>query len=230
MEVYLSFLNRCRDENLANLRDPNHDYMEWNHTLPQCLFGDQEWGQWLTLPQHAIASALQTLAFGRCCLHGKHLKFLSSRLRELTKPFYDSLAVENLNKMTPEQFAMGQKRKKETFASPDYDWKKVREANGTLKASVLSGRRQAEEKKGIHAEDAPRDEWSRKGGETQGRRNVENKTGMFKRSSEELSAVSKKNRSRRFRCLVTGTVSNDTGLTKIQRRLGIDTSLRIQIN
>jgi hypothetical protein len=132
--------------------------------------------------------------------------------------------------MTPEQFALGQERKKETLASLNYNWKKVREANGTLEASVLSGRKQVAEKKGIHAEDAPRDEWSRRGGETQGRRNVENKTGMFKRSPEELGAVSKKARSRRFRCLVTGAVSNDTGLTKIQRRMGIDTSLRIQIN
>lgn len=204
--------------------------MEWNHTLPRCLFGDLEWGQWLTLPQHAVASALQTLAFGRCCLHGKHLKFLPPRLRGLTKPYYDSLAVENLNKITPEQFALGQERKKNTLSSLDYSWKKVREANGTLEASVLSGRKQVVEKKGIHAEDAPRDEWSKRGGETQGRRNVENKTGMFKRSPEEIGAASKNARARRFRCLVTGAVSNDTGLTKIQRRLGIDTSLRIQIN
>jgi hypothetical protein len=227
--VYLLFLDRCQGDNEVNLRDPNHDYMEWNHTLPQCLYGDQKWGQWLTLPQHAVASALQTLAFGRCCLHGKHLKFLPDRLWTLTKPFYDALAVENLGKMTPDQFKRGQEKKIKTQTSPDYDWEGVRRANGTYDVMVESGKKQVEEGKGIH-DPLHRPIYAKLGGETQGRNNVVNKTGMFKRTSEELSAVSKKNRSRRFRCLITGIESNDTGLTKIQNRLGIDTSNRIQIN
>lgn len=229
MGVYLSFLSRCRDENLSNLRDPNHDYMEWNHTLPQCLFGDREWGQWLTLPQHAVASALQTLAFGRCCLHGKHLRFLSPQLSELIKPYYGALCLENLNKMTPEQFEKGQKRKKKTLSSPDYDWEAVRKANGTYDVMVESGKKRAAEETGIH-DPLHRLEYAKMGGQAQGRNNVLNKTGMFKRTPEELSEASKRSRARRFRCLVTGKESNDTGLTKIQRRLGIDTSLRIQIN
>jgi len=204
--------------------------MEWHHILPQCLFGDQTWGCWLTLHQHAVASALQTLAFGRCCLHGKHTQFLSESLLGLTKPYRDELSLENLNKMTPEQFQKGQDKKKQTVSSPDYDGKAVRIKNGTYETLVQSGLRQVMQGQGIHNPGAPREEWCVKGGETQGRNNVVNKTGMFKRTAEELSEASKRNRSRKFRCLVTGKVSTDCGLTKIQRRLGIDTSLREQIN
>lgn len=227
--MYLSYLDRCEVENNLNLRDPGHDYMEWNHTLPQCLFGDLKWGQWLTLPQHSIASALQTLAFGRCCLHGKHIQFLPGKLWELTKPYYDDLSVENLDKITAEQFELGHQRRRETISSPDYDWVNVMKANGTYEIMVEAGKKQAEQKKGIH-DPLHRREYAKLGGEAQGRNNVVNKTGMFKRSSEELSVQSKKNRSRRFRCLVTGYESNDSGLTRYQRSRGIDTSLRIQIN
>jgi hypothetical protein len=204
--------------------------MEWHHILPQCLFGNQSWGCWLTLRQHAIASAFQTLAFGRCCLHGKHLQFLSEPLLGLTKFYRDELSLENLGKMTPEQFQEGQDKKRQTVSSQEYDWKGVRIKNGTYDVMVQSGLRQVKEAQGIHKPDAPREEWCIKGGETQGRNNVVNKTGMFKRTAEELSEASKRNRSRKFRCLVTGKVSTDGGLTKIQRRLGIDTSLREQIN
>jgi hypothetical protein len=132
--------------------------------------------------------------------------------------------------MTPEQFQKGQDKKRQTVSSPDYDWKDVRVKNGTYDTMVQSGLSQVKQGLGIHNPEAPREEWCAKGGETQGRNNVVNKTGMFKRTAEELSEASKRNRSRKFRCLVTGKVSNDVGLTKIQRRLGIDTSLREQIN
>ena len=229
MSLYTTYLNRCALANAENLRDPHHDYMEWNHTLPQCLFGDLDWGQWLTLPQHAIASALQTLAFGHCCLHGKHLGFLPVWLWELTKPYYDALSIENLQKITPEQFQRGQENRMSTVSSPNYSRAKVMQDNGTYEIMVELGERQVQQQKGIH-DLLRRPDYAKLGGETQGRNNVINKTGMFKRTSEELSEASKRNRSRRFRCLVTGRESNDTGLTKIQNRLGIDTSLRVQIN
>jgi hypothetical protein len=81
-ELYYAYLAWCEKDNWANMRDPNHDYMEWNHTLPQCIFGDQPIGQWLTLKQHAIASALQTLCFNTNCLCPWHKKHLSGRLLE----------------------------------------------------------------------------------------------------------------------------------------------------
>jgi hypothetical protein len=87
-EFYYAYLAQCERDNWANMRDPNHDYMEWNHTLPQCIFGDQPVGQWLTIEQHAIASALQTLAFKVKCVCPWHHKFLSKELRSLVRPYF----------------------------------------------------------------------------------------------------------------------------------------------
>jgi hypothetical protein len=38
METYLAYLQWCRDCNERNLIDPTSEDMEWNHTLPQCIF------------------------------------------------------------------------------------------------------------------------------------------------------------------------------------------------
>lgn len=82
-DLYYAYLAQCEKENWANMRDPNHDYMEWNHTLPQCIFGDQPIGQWLTIEQHAVASALQTLVFKTLCHCGWHKKHIPLLLWEL---------------------------------------------------------------------------------------------------------------------------------------------------
>ena len=88
METYYIYLRCCRDYNERNLIDPTSDKMEWNHTLPQCIFGDIRIGLWLTLKQHAIATALQTLAFNRNCLCPWHVKYLPSQLWNLCLPLF----------------------------------------------------------------------------------------------------------------------------------------------
>jgi hypothetical protein len=87
-ELYYAYLAWCERDNWANYRDPNHDFMEWNHTLPQCIFGDLPIGQWLTIEQHAVASALQTLAWQEKCLCGMHKKHMPPLLWELCMPYY----------------------------------------------------------------------------------------------------------------------------------------------
>jgi hypothetical protein len=88
VDVYYQYLRHCEYENYLNMRDPAHDFMEWNHTLPKSIFGNQPVGQWLTIYQHAIASALQTLAFERNCLYGRMLPLLPTELREACMPFF----------------------------------------------------------------------------------------------------------------------------------------------
>ena len=94
-ELYYLYLKWCEKDNWANMRDPNHDYMEWNHTLPQCIFGDLPFGQWLTVEQHAIASALQTLAFGKNCMFGLHKRYLPDLLISLSWGYYLDMAKGN---------------------------------------------------------------------------------------------------------------------------------------
>ncbi len=187
METYYAYLRWCTDFNERNLIDPAHDKMEWNHTLPQCIFGDQPIGQWLTLKQHAIASALQTLAFNRCTICAWHVQHLPDPLWEKCKPLFSVKAAKG-------------------------------GATGG-KTNVETG----------HIYQIATPEGCKQGGHTQGRKNVESKTGMFKRTFEELSAKSKEIQARRFQCLVTGYITSASALTRYQRAKGIDTSLRIQI-
>lgn len=49
-----------------------------------------------------------------------------------------------------------------------------------------------------------------------------------KRKKETVEKIIKAKR-KRFQCLETGFISNDTGLTKFQRRRGIDPSLRVEV-
>lgn len=123
-ELYYSYLAQCEKENWANMRDPNHDYMEWNHTLPQCIFGDQPIGQWLTIEQHAIVSALQTLAFKRKCLCPWHKKFLPDLLCEMSwSVVSQEITKRNLRKaekrehpwQTTENREKGSQRQRELF-------------------------------------------------------------------------------------------------------------------
>ena len=87
-ELYVAYANHCVEDNYKNDIDPAHYEMEWNHWLPLAAFPDLPLGQWLTLRQHAIASALQSLALGENCLCGWHKKFLPELLLELAWPIY----------------------------------------------------------------------------------------------------------------------------------------------
>ena len=94
-DLYVAYINKCVRDNWANDIDPGHYDMEWNHTLPQCLFGDWPIGQYLTLQQHAIASALQTLAFEKNCMCRWHKKDLPDPLVDLAWPYFKRKCADN---------------------------------------------------------------------------------------------------------------------------------------
>ena len=94
-ELYLAYIRHCEDSNQKYDIDPHHYEMEWNHTLPQCIFGDQPLGQWLLKKQHAIASALQTLALQKNCLCPWHVKYLPENLWEISKPIFRDSKVKS---------------------------------------------------------------------------------------------------------------------------------------
>jgi hypothetical protein len=83
MNLYYRYLEGCRCYNEQN--DLPEKGWEWHHTLPQCLFGDQPFGLWLTKEQHAVASALQSLAFGVNCVCPWHVQLMPSRLWEFVR-------------------------------------------------------------------------------------------------------------------------------------------------
>lgn len=87
-DLYVAYVNHCVEWNKKHGIDPHHYEMEWNHFLPQCIFGNQPIGHYLLLKQHAIATSLQTLAFKRNCLCPWHVKLLPAGLWELCKPVF----------------------------------------------------------------------------------------------------------------------------------------------
>ena len=110
-DFYIVYIDKCVRENYANDIDPGHYRMEWNHFLPQCIFGDQPVGHWLTLKQHAIASALQTLGLRENCMTGMMKEYLPEKLLELAWPYYCLAASEKMKLRTGELHPMfGRKR------------------------------------------------------------------------------------------------------------------------
>ncbi len=97
-DIYVLHIDRCVKDNYENDIDPAHYEMEWNHFWPKSIFGDWPVGQYLTLKQHAIATALQTLAFQRNCLCSWHKSYLPPNLLELAWPYFCEFAKNNNRK------------------------------------------------------------------------------------------------------------------------------------
>jgi hypothetical protein len=92
-DLYVAYIGKCVRDNWANDIDPHHYQMEWNHWLPKACFPDIKVGQWLTLRQHSIASALQTLALKKNCMCGWHKSHLPPKLLELAWPYFCQAAA-----------------------------------------------------------------------------------------------------------------------------------------
>lgn len=210
-EVYLVFLQRCEETNQAAGLDPNHDNLEWNHTLPQCLFGDQPFGQWLTLRQHALASCLQTLAFKKVCFHGKHKEFVPDWLWELAKE-------ASFWERTEWCSTAGKKAKELGRGAASATSEQLSE--WAHKGGTVAAQRRTS---AFFKEGAP---VQRLGG----KRTQELGVGLFSQSEEDLRANGRKTTSQRWRCLVTGHVSTPGGLSRWQKARGLDTSLRERLS
>ncbi len=106
-DLYVYYVKKCVRENYINDLDPNHYEMEFNHFWPKCIFGAWPVGQWLTKKQHAIASALQTLAFNRNCMYGKHKRYLPAKLLKLVWPHFCEQSRKTVSKLHEEKDEKG---------------------------------------------------------------------------------------------------------------------------
>lgn len=154
-DLYVAYVDKCVRDNRANDIDPHHYRMEWNHFLPQCLFGNQPVGQWLLLDQHAIASALQTLAFRRNCMFGYHKKHLPDFLVTLAWDYYRKEKRDRLYKQLEEKDGdgkslMSKKAHRVTYAEKTEDGKSVH-AIAAAKASHEKRNEEGKSVKGVEA-------------------------------------------------------------------------------
>jgi hypothetical protein len=246
-EVYYAYLAHCRKVNWANDIDPNHYEMEWHHILPQCLFEDQPCGQWLSLKQHAIASALQTLAFRKKCFCAWHCKHIPSWLWKIA------------NERVCEERAINSRKGGQTCVenklgihAEDKELRKEWSKLGGLavkdqrigifnltpeqnrEKSQKAGQTTFERGAGVFSASSEQlAEWtklqSHEAKVRGGRAVFEAKTGCFSLTREERLEVVNRVNSQRWKCLVTGHISTPAGLSAWQKARGIDTSLRERI-
>jgi len=90
------------------------------------------------------------------------------------------------------------------------------------KISKEKSKRELENKTGIYANLS---ENGKKGAEV----NRKNNTGLWGFTSEYRSEITKKTNLQKWKCTITGYVSNAGGLSNYQKHKGIDTSNRIRI-
>jgi hypothetical protein len=149
-DLYVAYVHHCVEYNKKHDIDPHHYEMEWNHWLPKASFPDIPLGQWLTLSQHAIASALQTLALRKNCLCAWHKKHLPTELLELAWPFYRKRSQETMGKWTAEQrtaYAIKSHQKKDPAVKTEIGrkgalayWGKITEESRELRSANQSER------------------------------------------------------------------------------------------
>lgn len=201
-DLYVAYVNKCVADNWANDVDPAHYEMEWNHFLPKCVFGDQPIGHWLTKRQHAIASALQTLAFKQNCMFGWHKFHLPDKLLELAWPFFREHCRHGGMKGGPVSAKKSHEEKNEEGKS-----KRAVKAAKIMNETIHQ--RKDKTGKSLHAI----------------------KLGKITHSEKDekgRSVLTVKINSQRWQCLVTGHISNPAGLSSFQRKRGIDYSQRVR--
>jgi len=226
METYYAYLRWCRDFNERNLIDPTSDKMEWNHTLPKHFFGDTSIGDWLTLKQHSIATALQSLAWNRNLLCYWHVQYLPGWLWEICRPLYSEWCADHATGFTPEQRAKGletQKQNQLGFYNPDFHVFEDKSAAGQVGGSVTY-----EKGVGLFSMDAEEKFEARSAGGKVGGKSGLNSDPDYVR--ERGKKAGSKVANTRARCTKTGFESNISGLTRYQVRRGIDPSNRVILN
>jgi hypothetical protein len=209
-ELYVAYVDYCVKNNKKHSIDPHHYEMEWNHFLPKCVFGDWPIGQWLTKRQHAIATALQTLALNKCCLYGKHLTYLPKPLLDLVYPVYRERSVSNGKKAGSQRGPVLGKENvelKRGFLDPA-NKEKVLEGNrkGGIKVGSKYGPENVTKNKGPwNPENKDKlSDWGRKGGS---------------KSSKQ-----------KWMSTVDGYINNAGTVARHNIRLGADPSARVKID
>ena len=210
-EFYLRFLRQCEETNRTAGVDPNHDLLEWNHTLPKSLFGDLSFGQWLSPRQHAVVSCLQTLVFRRVCFHGRHKHLVPGWLWEQTQAACRQHRIQLTSAAGVKARELGVGC---TFASSEQlsEW--------ASKAGTVAAQRRTS---GFFKEGAPVQKLG-------GKKTQEMGVGVFSLSKEQQRESGRRTTSQRWRCLITGHISTPGGLARWQKARGIDFSLRERLS
>jgi len=141
----------------------------------------------------------------------------------------------NLIELSVEEHAEAHKKLYEEYGN-EYDriaWLALSKQINLTEAQKLShlhgvklgGKMQPKESKILGAKMQPK-ESKILGGKRGGKRCYEQRKGMFSLTKEEKSEIAKNTINKRWKCTETGFISTVAGITKFQKRRGIDASKR----
>lgn len=184
-ELYLAYLHACAEYNSATGRDPAHDEMEWNHRLPKAIFGEWAIGEWLLKRQHAIATALQTLAFKQCVLCGWHIEYLPEWLWEECRPIYQQRSQTNGRKKKP-----GNGRATYEAGVGIFSEQSMRKARETLREMHMAGQGMCDKSRECYYDDKKRA--GAIGGAIRAQQMRETNTGFYGQTKEEKAEAGRK--------------------------------------
>jgi general stress protein YciG len=239
-DLYVAYVDKCVRDNWINDIDPHHYEMEWNHWLPKAVFPDIPLGQWLTLRQHAIASALQTLALGENCLCPWHVSYLPASLWSKVRPLFvqnkRELGLKQVKNQTGihapgMQSLAGQASAEKCKERGEgvYDSRTAREwgKRGGSKTLLM--------RVGIHAPGShekhreAKIEGGRKGGKKGGPKSVALKLGAHGRSKEKMSEDGKKAAYTLWKSTMDGFIGNAGNVAQHNKANGWDPDARVRL-
>lgn len=204
-EIYYAYLRGCAE---FNQQESPEAGWEWHHTLPQCLFGDQPIGLWLTKEQHAVASVLQSEAFQLCCVTGMMKKHLPEKWWPLFRKWKATHMVIASAALTLE---LREELGRKLSAHPNTVRARLRESYSQERL-------------------AQRREWGRTSHSPESRREAGRRGGKAGRGNpgKRVNNGATTN-AQKWQCLVTGKVLPPGPLTLFQRHRNIDPSLRTRV-
>ena len=239
-DLYVAYIAKCVRDNFVNDIDPHHYEMEWNHWLPKACFPDLPLGQWLTLKQHAIASALQTLALKENCLCPWHIRYLPESLWKEVRPLYVQDKKEIGLKQVANEVGIHAPGMKSIGGKASAQAHKER-GDGIYNFKTASewgtkgGSKTAQMQVGIHAPGAhekyhaKKVEGGREGGKIGGARAAQLKVGAHGRSKEKMSEDGKKAAYTLWKSTVDGFVGNAGNVAQHNRANDWDPNARVRI-
>ena len=183
---------------------PEEGWEEAHYPIPKCLGGDET--VWLTWEHHQIQGLLQSEEYRRVCFYAYDVKkYLEQDGREDLWELYWKWTRENGRKM-------GVKNMKKMHEHPNT--KRARRENGRKTVKKMNEHPNTLENRRENGRNFP----------------AEIRRESLKKMPVETRRESgRKTNSQRWRCLVTGFISNPGNLTQYQKARGINTSMRERV-
>jgi hypothetical protein len=226
-------------------------YVEGHHIFPKSIFGMNNIIVYLTAREHYIAHALLEKIYIKRYgmkdwrthkMTSAHI-FMKSKNKYYNSYLYENAKIRNKNNMKNSKVlkesgkkiaAKNKENKNGIFSLTSKQLSENGKKGGKI-GGKTAGKKCYENKLGAFSlSEEERYKKNSKGGKIGGKNTYEKGVGIFSRSREkmmeDIRKASEASKNIKYRCLVTGKITNSGALTCYQRKRGIDKSLRVKID